>query len=102
MVRWLAGQFGTTTPDASTFLVKGTDFTQKLEHTSLVGAANAAQQSGQPFDSLATYWQLANYLDDLRDSRRGTHGSPIRISISDPCLLSCIRRSRPRIPGHIR
>lgn len=65
MVRWLTGQFGTTTPDASQFLVRGTDFTRKLEATPLIGAANVAQQSGQPFDSLVVYWQLANYLDDL-------------------------------------
>jgi len=65
MVRWLGGQFGTTTPDANQFLVKATDFTRKLDATSLVGAANASQQSGQPFDSLVVYWQLANYLDDL-------------------------------------
>jgi len=65
MVRWLGGQFGTTTADPSQFLVKATDFTLKLERTSLVGSANVSQQSGQPFDSLVVYWQLANYLDDL-------------------------------------
>jgi hypothetical protein len=65
MVRWLGGQFGTTTPDASQFLVKATSFTLNLDNTNLVGAANVATQSGQPFDSLVVYWQLANYLDDL-------------------------------------
>jgi hypothetical protein len=65
MVRWLAGQFGTTTADASRFLVKGTDFTLKLERTTRVGADNVAQQSGQLFSDLATYWNLANYLDHL-------------------------------------
>ncbi len=65
MVRWLAGQFGTTIPDPSRFLVKGTDFTLKLERTTRVGADNVAQQSGQPFSDLATYWNLANYLDHL-------------------------------------
>jgi hypothetical protein len=65
MVRWLGGQFGTTTPNTSQFLVKATDFTRKLEATTLLGSANVSQQSGQPFDSLVVYWQLASYLDDL-------------------------------------
>jgi len=95
MVRWLAGQFGTTTPDASTFLVKGTDFTQKLEHTSLVGAANAAQQSGQPFDSLATYWQLANYLDDLPGF---TTANP-RLSYPDINLRSLFAQLHQALPS---
>jgi hypothetical protein len=65
MVKWLANQFGTTAPDSARFLVPSTDFTLKLENTSLLGAANVAQQTGQPFSDLVTYWQAANYLDDL-------------------------------------
>jgi len=65
MVKWLGNQFGTTTPDSSRFLVPTTDFTLKLENTAILGAANVAQQSGQPFSDLVTYWQAANYLDDL-------------------------------------
>ena len=63
MVRWLAGQFGTTTENDAQFLVKGTDFTLKLERTTRVGADNVAQQAGQPFSDLVTYWNLANFLD---------------------------------------
>jgi len=65
MVKWLANQFGTTTPDSARFLVPSTDFTLKLENTNLLGAANVAQQAGQPFSDLVVYWQAANYLDDL-------------------------------------
>jgi hypothetical protein len=65
MVKWLGNQFGTTTPDSVRFLVPSTDFTLKLENTTLVGSANVAQQAGQPFPDLVTYWQLASYLDDL-------------------------------------
>jgi hypothetical protein len=65
MVRWLTEQFGTSTEDASQFIVKGTDFTLKLERTTRVGADNVAQQSGQSFSDLDTYWNLANYLDHL-------------------------------------
>jgi hypothetical protein len=67
MVKWLGGQFGTTTPNPAppNFLVQSTDFTLKLENTTLVGSANVAQQAGQPFPDLVTWWQLANYLDDL-------------------------------------
>jgi hypothetical protein len=64
-VKWLANQFGTTTADSAGFLVPSTDFTLKLENTNLLGSANVAQQAGQPFSDLVTYWQLANYLDDL-------------------------------------
>ncbi len=65
MVKWLGNQFGTTTADSARFLVPTTDFTLKLENTTLVGAANVAQQSGVAFPDLVTYWQAANYLDDL-------------------------------------
>jgi hypothetical protein len=65
MVKWLANQFGTTTPDSARFLVPSTDFTLKLENTPLLGAANVAQQSGVAFPDLVTYWQAANYLDNL-------------------------------------
>jgi hypothetical protein len=65
MVKWLGSQFGTTTPDSAHFLVSSTDFTLKLENTTLFGAANVAQQSGVAFADLVTDWQAANYLDDL-------------------------------------
>jgi hypothetical protein len=67
MVKWLGGQFGTTTPNPAppNFLVQSTDFTLKLENTTLVGSVNVAQQAGQSFPDLVTWWQLANYLDDL-------------------------------------
>ena len=65
MVKWLANQFGTTPPDSTHFIVPSTGFTLNLENTTLLGAANVAQQSGQPFSDLVTYWQTANYLDDL-------------------------------------
>jgi hypothetical protein len=68
MVKWLGNQFGTTpaTPaDSAQFKVPSTDFTLKLENTNRLGADNVAQQAGQPFSDLVTYWQAANYLDDL-------------------------------------
>jgi hypothetical protein len=65
MVKWLGNQFGTTTPDSAHFLVPSTRFTLNLENTTAVGAANVAQVSGVAFTDLVTYWQAANYLDDL-------------------------------------
>ncbi len=65
MVKWLAGRFGTAAPNPAAFVVPGRDFTLKLENTNLLGAANVAQQAGQPFSDLVVYWQAANYLDDL-------------------------------------
>jgi hypothetical protein len=83
MVRWLTEQFGTSTEDPSQFIVKGTDFTLKLEATTRVGADNVAQQSGQSFSDLDTYWNLANYLDHLpgftpADPRLGYLGLNLR------------------------
>ncbi|MFL5494081.1 MAG: hypothetical protein ACJ8DC_06815 [Gemmatimonadales bacterium] len=57
-VRWLADHFATDT-------ILGTDFTRKLETTSLLGAANVASQTGVDFPTLVTEWQMANYLDHL-------------------------------------
>jgi hypothetical protein len=57
-VRWLADHFATDT-------VLGTDFTRRLETTSLLGSANVASQTGVDFPTLVTEWQMANYLDDL-------------------------------------
>ena len=65
MVHWLTEQFGTTTENPPLFLVHGTDFTLKLEHTTAVGADNVSQQSGESFSDLVSYWNLANYLDHL-------------------------------------
>jgi hypothetical protein len=83
MVRWLTEQFGTTTENLSQFLVRGTDFTLKLERTTRVGADNVAQQSGQPFSDLVSYWNLANFLDHLpgftpADPRLGYLGLNLR------------------------
>ncbi|HTC24808.1 MAG TPA: hypothetical protein VK688_10615, partial [Gemmatimonadales bacterium] len=65
MVKWLANQFGTSTADSARFIVPSTDWTLKLENTAMVGSANVSQQAGTPFPTLVTYWQAANYLDDL-------------------------------------
>jgi hypothetical protein len=64
-VRWMAEQFGTSTPDDAKFIARATDFTQKLVQTSLTGAANVEAQTGQQMAKLLPAWQLANYLDDL-------------------------------------
>nr|MBA2627594.1 hypothetical protein [Gemmatimonadales bacterium] len=56
-VRWLADQFGSD--------IYGTGFTRAIVATSNVGAANVAAVTGEPFPTLVTQWQLANYLDDL-------------------------------------
>lgn len=57
-VRWLADHFATDS-------ILGTDFTRKLESTTLVGGENVASQAGVDFGTLVTEWQMANYLDDL-------------------------------------
>jgi len=57
-VRWLADHFA-----ADSLL--GTELTQRLVATSLVGAANVEAQTGVSFSILVPEWQLANYLDDL-------------------------------------
>jgi hypothetical protein len=50
--RYLVDQFGDTLP-------------RRLHRTSLVGAANVAAQTGQPFATLVTRWALANWVSDL-------------------------------------
>ena len=57
-VRWLADHFASDT-------ILGTDFTRRLETTTLLGSANVASQTGVDFSTLVTEWQMANYLDDL-------------------------------------
>jgi hypothetical protein len=57
-VRWLADHFASDT-------ILGTDFTRRLEATTLLGTANVASQTGVDFSTLAAEWQMANYLDDL-------------------------------------
>jgi hypothetical protein len=57
-VRWLTDQFATVP-------ILGTDFTRRLEATSLTGSANVEAQTGADFSTLVGEWQLANYLDDL-------------------------------------
>ncbi|HET9710203.1 MAG TPA: hypothetical protein VFP39_18005 [Gemmatimonadales bacterium] len=37
----------------------------KLHQTTLVGSANVAAQTGQPFTTLVTRWALANWVSDL-------------------------------------
>lgn len=56
-VRWLADQFGSD--------ILGTSFTRAIDATSSLGSANVASVTGQPFATLVTQWQLANYLDNL-------------------------------------
>jgi hypothetical protein len=50
--RYLVDQFGDSLP-------------RKLHQTALVGAANVAAQTGQPFTTLVTRWALANWVSDL-------------------------------------
>jgi hypothetical protein len=57
-VRWLVDHFAADS-------VLGTDLTQRLVATNLVGSANVATQTGTSFTVLVPEWQLANYLDDL-------------------------------------
>ncbi len=57
-VRWLADHFATDS-------ILGTDFTRRLEATTLLGSENVASQTGVDFSTLVTEWQMANYLDDL-------------------------------------
>lgn len=56
-VRWLADHFGT--------IPLSTNFTRAIVATNNLGAANVAAITGQPFPTLVTQWQLANYLDNL-------------------------------------
>ncbi len=57
-VRWLADQFGGGDS-------LGGPLTRALDATRALGAANVAAVTGQPFATLASEWQLANYLDGL-------------------------------------
>ncbi len=66
-MRWAADQFGTGADNLPQFRVRGTDFTRALVQTNLNGAVNVATEAGQPFSTMVTQWQLANYLDDLPD-----------------------------------
>jgi hypothetical protein len=50
--RYLVDQFGSGLP-------------LKLHKTTLVGAANVAAQTGQPFTTLVTRWALTNWVSDL-------------------------------------
>jgi hypothetical protein len=64
-VRWAADQFGAGAENLAQFRVRGTDFTRALVQTQLTGAENVAAVAGDAFSTLATQWQMANYLDDL-------------------------------------
>jgi hypothetical protein len=50
--RYIVDQFGNALPG-------------KLVQTSLIGAANVAAQTGQPFDQTVSRWALANWVSDL-------------------------------------
>ena len=50
--RYLVDQFGAGLP-------------RQLHQTSLVGSANVAAQTGQPFTTLVTRWALSNWVSDL-------------------------------------
>lgn len=50
--RYLVDQFGAGLP-------------RKLHQTTLVGSANVAAQTGQPFTTLVTRWALSNWVSDL-------------------------------------
>lgn len=50
--RYLVDQFGVTLP-------------HQLHQTTLVGSANIAAQTGQPFTTLVTRWALSNWVSDL-------------------------------------
>ena len=43
----------------------GSGLALKLHQTTLVGSANVAAQTGQPFTTLVTRWALANWVSDL-------------------------------------
>lgn len=55
-VRWLADHYASTP-------VLGTDLTRKLTQTSKVGYQNVEAATGASFPTLASMWQLANYLE---------------------------------------
>jgi hypothetical protein len=50
--RYLVDQFGASLP-------------RKLHQTTLVGSANVAAQTAQPFTTLVTRWALSNWVSDL-------------------------------------
>jgi hypothetical protein len=50
--RYLVDQFGAALP-------------RQLHQTTLVGSANVATQTGQPFTTLVTRWALSNWVSDL-------------------------------------
>ncbi|HEU4698881.1 MAG TPA: hypothetical protein VFS40_06865 [Gemmatimonadales bacterium] len=60
-VRWLADHFGSFDPATNT----NSALTRALVQTSKLGAANVEAVTGQPFSTLVSQWQLANYLDNL-------------------------------------
>jgi hypothetical protein len=59
-VRYLADQFATDTTFAAVAA-----FTRTLEQTNLLGGADVAAATGQPFATVAEHWALANYVSDL-------------------------------------
>ena len=59
-VRYLADQFAADTSFASVAA-----FTRTLEGTSLLGGADVAAATGQPFATLVERWVLTNYVADL-------------------------------------
>ena len=59
-VRYLVDQFS-----ADTTLAAQNTFTRGLLATSLVGDANVANRTGQPFSQTVAQWALANWVSDL-------------------------------------
>jgi hypothetical protein len=57
-VRWVTEHFGQ--PPAF-----GTDVTQRLVQTDMIGSDNVSAVTSVPFSTLVTQWQMANYLDNL-------------------------------------
>ncbi len=57
-LRWLADHFAATQP-------QGTELTRALLQTNRTGMANVQAVTGEDFSTLASQWQLANYLTNL-------------------------------------
>jgi hypothetical protein len=56
--RWLVDHFAVEQP-------LGGDLTRRLVQTNQVGYLNIQSVTGEPFSTLVSQWQMANFLDDL-------------------------------------
>lgn len=79
-VRWLADHYADGDP-------LGAPLTRALAGATTTGAASVAAATGRPFDELAAWWQLANYLDNLPgfapgDARLGYATLDLRASLA--------------------